>query len=117
MWIFSALIVLAALMIFLGTLTIVPGLSDQTQDAWIKVKLKINSQLAASWCRVTPGKGVKYYTLEGEIIDQSKDRVSIVEPCLNSNTAHPIPHDEVMELADGYIGAGWIIKSNPFNHL
>jgi len=113
MWIFGILIILAALMIFLGTLTIIPGRRDG--DAWIKVRLRINNIVAASWCRVIPGKGVRFYTLDGSRINQKKDRVSIIEPCLDSSTCHPVPRDEVSALSDGYIGSGWVIQSNPFN--
>ena len=109
----SFAVVLAAVLIFIGTLTLKPKHADD--DAWIKVKLKINYDVLASWCRVIPGRGVKFYTLDGELIDQKKERVSIVEPCLDSSTAHPIPRDEISELFDGYVGSGWSVNTNPFD--
>ena len=113
MWIISILIVLAAVMIFISTLTINPKHKDL--DAWVKVKLKRNANVMASWCRVIPGRGVRFYTLDGDMIDQEKERVSIIEQCLDSNISHPIPRDEISELLNGNIGDSWSSQPNPFN--
>lgn len=100
-------------MIFFGTLMIAPP--QINEDAWVKVKLKINSEIQACWCRVMPGRGVKFYTLDGHVIDQEESRVQVVEPCLESNTSHPIPQDEISNLCDGHLSDAWPRRSDPFS--
>jgi hypothetical protein len=106
-------VLLAAVMIFFSTLSLRPKHAET--DAWIKVKLKRNYDVVASWCRVIPGQGVKFYTLDGDLINQEEERVAIVEPCLDSNVSHPIPRDEISDLFDGTIRDGWSFRANPFN--
>lgn len=89
MWILPIIILIAALMIFFGTLNI--KTEKTIDDVWVKVKVKINQHIQASWCRVIPGRGVKFYTLDGDVIDQKENMVAVVESCLESNASHPIP--------------------------
>lgn len=84
------------------------------KDVWVKVKLKINSDVKASWCRVMPGRGVRFYDIEGQLINQAENRVAVVEPCLESNVTHPIPSDEIDNIMDGYLSESWTCYRNPF---
>lgn len=52
-----------------------------TDDFWVKVKLRINDEVRASWCRVIPGIGVHFYNIEGHMIDKESNRISIIEVC------------------------------------
>lgn len=91
-WMFSLFCLTIAVLIFISTVTMkVPNMND---DLWVKVRLKINSDIRASWCRVIPGRGVKFYALDGKQIDQKENRVQVIERCLDSCTHHPIPEDE-----------------------
>lgn len=85
------------------------------QDAWVKVKVKINADIQACWCRVMPGQGVKFYTLDGQLINQENSRVHIIEPCLESNTSHPIPQNEISDLCDGHLSDAWPRRNDPFS--
>lgn len=111
-WIVAVSIMLAVLMIFISTLTVKPGCLDE--DAWIKVKIRREQDVMASWCRVKPGHGIKFYTLDGTPIDHSKERVAVIEPCLESNVNHPIPQEDINDLMNGHLSDNWIRKSYPF---
>lgn len=93
-----------AVLIFIGTVTMKnPNIND---DLWVKVKLRINSDIRASWCRVVPGRGVKFYHLNGKMIDQKENRVQVVERCLDSCAHHPVPDDETTK----NIGSGRLLS-------
>ena len=88
-WIILAITFMCVVMFF-GTVSM--QVKTQEDEAlWVKVKLKVNNDIQASWCKVSPGKGVEFYTLDGEEIDQKENRVSLIEPCLESSTNNPIP--------------------------
>ena len=102
LWIF---IILGVLLIFFGTITI--KVPEKTLDnicninnPWVKVKLRINSDIKASWCRVIPGVGVNYYSLDGTLIDHNKDRVSVIEICTDSNPINKVPSDDILSLVN-----------------
>lgn len=102
LWIF---IILGVLLIFFGTITIkVPKKTSDNicgiNDLWVKVKLRINSDIKASWCRVMPGIGVNYYSLDGIFIDRSKDRVSVIEICTDSNPINKVPEYDILSLVN-----------------
>ncbi len=87
------LLFVVILSIFFGTVNFVPKKIDN--DLWAKVKLKINSDICAGWCRVIPGKEVKFYKLDGSVIDHKKDNVIVIEKCEDSSTDHPVPQDNL----------------------
>lgn len=87
---FWGLLIAIVVVIFLGTINIKPR-KREDKDLWIKVKLKIEySEMFAGWCQVIPGRCVKFYTLEGSLINQKKNKVKVIER-LDSLTNHPIP--------------------------
>ena len=89
MWFWGLLVLIVVIAIFLGTININSPKIDN-EDIWVKVKIKIGSEIGAGWCRVIPGKYVKFYTLDGSFIDQKKNKVKVVER-LDSLIDHPIP--------------------------
>ena len=68
---------LCALTLFLlfATLTI-RGNKLIADDIWVKVSFRLNNHIRTGWCRVIPGVGVKFYTLDGEQINH---KVSVVD--------------------------------------
>lgn len=113
MWIVTIGILFAAVMIFVSTITINPGLDRNEDEAWVKVKIKHNSNVIASWCRIKPGRGIRFYTIDGNIINHNKERISVIEPCIESSTNHPIP-EEINDFINGQVSDSWIRKSYPF---
>jgi hypothetical protein len=111
MWIAVLLILAVVFIIFFGTIAIKGTSYDE--DVWVKVKLNINSDMKAGWCRVIPGRSVNFYDIEGYIIDQKINRVSIVEPCLESGVQHPIPSDNISKLMNGEVDES-LSTHNPF---
>lgn len=93
-WIISIGIVLGVFLLFLSTLTVKPGCEE---DIWIKVKIRRDSEIMASWCRIN-AKGIRFYTLDGTRIYHTKERVAIVEPCIESGVNHPIPQEDISNL-------------------
>ena len=83
MW--HIVILIIALIIFVGTLTI----NVRANETWVKVKIKINDEIKASWCRLVPGKPKTFFNMDGRQIHG--DRISLVEPCLDSNIDNCIP--------------------------
>jgi hypothetical protein len=99
MWFWGLLTAIVSVVIFLGTITIKPK-KIEDKDLWIKVKLNVGSlETSAGWCRIIPGKCVKFYTLDGSFIDQKKNKVKIVER-LDSSTDHSIPLLDSYETRD-----------------
>jgi hypothetical protein len=113
MWMMALFILAILFIIFISTITM--KVYSYDEDVWVKVKLRINSNMRAGWCRVTPGCGVKFYDIEGHLIDKDANRVSIVEPFLESGVQHPIPREEINDLLDGHVGDTWTRHSNPFS--
>lgn len=85
MWDIALLIVALSLMIFIGTLTI----NVKANETWVKVKVKINDEINAAWCRLVPGKPKTFFNMDGQRI--SGERILFVEPCLDSNIDNTIP--------------------------
>jgi hypothetical protein len=113
MWMVALFILGVVVLIFLGTMNM--KVHSHDEDVWVKVKLRINSNMQAGWCRVIPGRGVKFYDIKGHLIDKDANRVSIIEPFLDSSVQHPIPREKINELLDGYVGDVWTRHRNPFN--
>jgi hypothetical protein len=113
MWMAALFILAVVTLIFFSTITM--KVHSYDEDVWVKVKLSINSDIKAGWCRVMPGRGVNFYDLQGQLIDQNVNRVSIIEPCLESDAKHPIPSKEINDLMDGVVGESWTRHRNPFS--
>ena len=84
-WIFF-IIVLICIGIFIGTVTINRG-----ECSWVKVKLRVNNDIQAGWLQMKPGKGIEFFTLDKKPISQKKNRISVIEPCLESSVNNSIP--------------------------
>jgi hypothetical protein len=99
MWFWGLLTAIVAVVIFLGTINMTPG-KIKNEDLWVKVKIKVGtSETSAGWCRVIPGQCVKFYTLEGSLIDHKKNKVKVIER-LDSSIDHPIPLLDSYETRD-----------------
>lgn len=83
MWIIALIIISISLLIFISTLRI------RVNETWVKVKIRINDEINASWCRLVPGKPKTFFNMDGRKIHG--DRISFVEPCLDSNIDNTIP--------------------------
>lgn len=91
MWFWGLLSIVVVIAIFFGTINIVPKSVDD--DLWVKVKLSINSDTCVGWCRVIPGKEVRFYKIDGSLVDLKKNKVRVVERCIESSIDHPIPQE------------------------
>jgi hypothetical protein len=63
--------------LFFSTFYIKKG--EDYQVAWIKAKLRVNSVDIAGFYRMIPGQGMRYYSIKKELIDETENRISIVE--------------------------------------
>lgn len=109
MWIVILCIVIIVIFLFVSTvgmksITSIKSLSEfKDSDIWVKVKVRVNDIVKACWCRVIPDEGVEYYDLYGDVIDQCRERISVVEACLESNVSNPIPKQEITQISNGFV--------------
>lgn len=87
----------------MGSVSIKSIAEFNESDIWVKVKIRINDIVKACWCRIIPDKGVEYYDMHGEIINPCRERISVVEACLESNVSNAIPKDKLSQLSDGLV--------------
>ncbi|MFA5758417.1 MAG: hypothetical protein WC942_03460 [Clostridia bacterium] len=65
-------------------------LQGPNMESFTKMKIKINNEIRACWCKVLPDNSYVIYTLDGELINTKDNRIVLIEDCCDSRVINTI---------------------------